>query len=65
VTGPLSGIASLAAQTGVASPALIVVGEAAKRIAAFDARPTSPFAGHQPSCPLSSHQLAPTAAACD
>lgn len=53
VTGPLSGLASLAAQAGVASPALIVVGHAARRIAAFDARRPTPLTAPHPSTAIS------------
>jgi uroporphyrin-III C-methyltransferase/precorrin-2 dehydrogenase/sirohydrochlorin ferrochelatase len=64
VIGPLSAIASLAVQTGVASPALIVVGEAARRIAAFEGRPTIPLTDHHPSPSLSPYQPPARAAAC-
>ncbi len=65
VTGALSAIHSLAARAGVASPALIVIGEAARQIAAFDGGRTIPLTGHRPIPPLSSFPPAARAAACD
>lgn len=64
VTGPLSAIASLTARAGVASPALIVVGEAAKRIPAFDVGRTGPFAARHWTTASSSEPTAPAAAWC-
>jgi uroporphyrin-III C-methyltransferase/precorrin-2 dehydrogenase/sirohydrochlorin ferrochelatase len=63
VTGPLSDLASLAARAGAASPALIVIGEGARRIPAFDMGQTSPFAARHPTPTVSSFEsTAPEAA---